>query len=185
MSLHARRLAVLLSPLVLAAGCAPSGQQHTTQVLNQRLFAHLAPAIVLGQVALQPLPDGARVTLLGSSRFPREVRASDLRDTGVPASVVEALLDPRLMRIEVADTSALPDTQRVDRVRDARQYFAAYGLGQTLTAAAPLPPPPRASAGPVVAGPVPAGLVLTISVECPPGHDPFAIANGLADPVCD
>jgi hypothetical protein len=176
MSLHARRIAVLLSPLVLAAGCAPSGQQHTTQVLNQRLLDHLAPAIVLGQVALQPLPDGARVTLLGASRFPREVRASDVRDTGVPASVVEALLDPTLMRIEVSDTSALPDTQRVDRVRDARQYFAAYGLGPTLRAAAPLP---------ASAGPVPAGLALTISVQCPPGHDPFAFVNGLADPICD
>jgi hypothetical protein len=98
----------------------------------------------------------------------------------VPASVIEALLDPRLMRIAVADTSTLPDDQRVDRIQGARRYFTAFGLGSTLQPAAPLQATP---AGP--AGAMPAGLVLTISVQCPPGRDPFAFANGLADPVCD
>jgi hypothetical protein len=179
MSPHARRLAVLLGPLLLVAGCGPSGQQQTTRLLNDRLLAQLAPAIVLRQAVLQPLPDGARVTLLGSSRFPADVRVADPKENAVPASVIEALLDPRLMRIDVADTSALPDAQRVDRVRDARQYFVAYGLGSTLAPAAPLQAAP-----PGPAGAVPAGLVLTISVHCPPGPDPIAFANGLADPVC-
>jgi hypothetical protein len=180
MSPHARRLVILLSPLLLVAGCSPSGQQQTTQLLNYRLLVQLAPAIALGDAVLQPLPDGARVTLLGPSRFPRDVRASDNKDNAIPASVTEALLDPRLMRIAVADTSTLPDDQRIDRVRDARQYFAAYGLGSTLRPAAPSQAMPPGSAGAV-----PAGLVLTISVQCPPGHDPIALSNGLADPVCD
>jgi hypothetical protein len=180
MSPHARRLAVLFSPLLLVVGCGSSGQQQTTQLLNYRLLVELAPAIALGDAVLQPLPDGSRVTLLGASRFPRDVRASDNRGGAIPASVVEALLDPRLMRIAVADTTTLPDDQRADRVRDAQQYFAAYGLGSTLQPAAPsqaMPPGP--------AGAAPAGLVLTISVRCPPGHDPFAVSNGLSDPVCD
>jgi hypothetical protein len=180
MSPHARRLAVLLSPLLLIVGCAPSGQQHTTQVLNDRLLFELAPSIALGEAVLQPLPDGARVTLLGSSRFPTDVRTPDYKNSVIPASVVQSLLDPRLMRIDVTDTSALPDAQRVDRVRDARQYFAAYGLGSTLGPAAPLQAAP-----PGPAGAVPAGLVLSISVQCPPGHNPIAVSNGLADPVCD
>jgi hypothetical protein len=180
MSPHARRLAVLLGPFLLVAGCSTSGQQQTTQLLNHRLLFELAPAIALGDAVLQPLPDGARVTLLGTSRFPRDVRASDSRGGAIPASVVEALLDPRLMRIAVADTTTLPDDQRVDRVSDARQYFAAYGLGSTLRPAAPSQAMPPGSAGAV-----PAGLVLTISVQCPPGHDPIALSNGLADPICD
>src|ERR1700693_6093654 len=104
MSPHARRLAVLLGPLLLVAGCGPSGQQHTTQLLNDRLLAQLAPAIVLRQAVLQPLPDGARVTLLGMPRFPSDVPTADDKGSAVPASVIQALLDPRLMRIAVSDT---------------------------------------------------------------------------------
>ena len=180
MSPHPRRLVFLLSPLLLAAGCSPSGQQQTTQLLNYRLLVQLAPSIALGDVSAAAIarwcPGHApgRVAVPDRRAGPRQQRQP------YPARVVEGLLDPRLMRIAVADTSALPDDQRVDRVQGARRYFVAYGLGSTLRPTAPFQATP-----PGPAGTVPAGLVLTISVQCPPGRDPFAFANGLADPICD
>jgi hypothetical protein len=172
------RLALVLVPL-LPAGCGPSGPQRTTQTLNDRLLTLLAPSIVLGDAALQPLPDGARVTLLGSRRFPNTSEPAGDRNNQIAGSVVQALLDPRLMQIDVTDTTSLPLSQRTARVREAQTYFVNYGLGPTLLQGAPLHPPRDGIA------PVPAGLVLTISVRCPPGHDPIAYWNGLSDPVCD
>jgi hypothetical protein len=178
MTSHVRHLAVLL-PLLLAA-CGPSGQQRTTQRLDDRLAELMAPDVAAGNAVLQPLPDGVRVTLLGSSLFPADERALDDQTRDVRAGVIEGLLDPRLMRVQVVDTSGLPAEQRDARVHNVTQYFIDYGLGSTLVPAAPravLPP------GPV--GATPPGLTITISVQCPHPRDQAGYGDGTANPVCD
>jgi hypothetical protein len=169
------RLAVLLltTPFVVAA-CTSSGQQHTTRLLDQRMQAQLAPDIAAGNAALQFLPDGARVTLLSRSSFPGDVKARRVGDPDIRSSVIEGLLDPSLMRVQVADTAALPDRQRQERIRNVNQYFVAYGLGSTLETAVPEP----ASSGP-------AGLTIDIRVKCPPRHDRIGYGSGKSMPVCD
>jgi hypothetical protein len=173
---QARRLAVLFSPLLLIAACS-SGQQHTTRLLNQRLQAQLAPVIAAGNVALQPLPDGAQVTLLGPAMFSNRVKTGEDQRPDIRAAVIEGLLDPSLMQIQLADTSNLPDSQRNARIQDVSSYFVAYGLGSTLQ-------PEMAPQGP--GGTAPAGLTITINVQCPsrPGWF-FGYTDGKAMPVCD
>jgi hypothetical protein len=186
MNPHARRLAVLLSPLLLVAACGPSGQQRTVRLLDERLLFQLAPSIEAGDAALQILPDGARVTLLGgspSSNAPSSNRAKRTDDQfpAVRVAVIEGLLDPRLMRIQLADTSALPQAQRDARVKDVARYFEAYGLGSTLQPAAPPQAMPPGSA----AGAAPSGLTITISVQCPDRHRGPGYGSGRSMPVCD
>jgi hypothetical protein len=176
MTSHARRLAVLL-PLLLAA-CG-SGQQRTTQHLNDRLAEGTAPDAAAGNAVLQPMPDGARVTLLGSSLFPADARALNDQTRDVRAGVIQSLLDPRLMRVQVVDTSGLPAEQRDARVRNVTQYFIDYGIESTLVPAAPRAVPPP---GPV--GAMPLGLTITISVQCPHPRDQAGYGDETANPVC-
>jgi len=180
MILHARRLAVLLGPLLLVAACGSSGQQGTVRLLDSRLQVQLAPDIEAGNASLQTLPDGALVTLLGPSAFPFGTKASDSQQRDVRPSVVEGLLDPSLMRIQLADTSALPEAQRVERVQNMERYFVAYGLESTLQPALPtqaMPPGPASAA--------PAGLTITISVQCPERHHWSGYGSGKSMAVCD
>jgi hypothetical protein len=174
MNSHARHLAVLLGPLLFLAGC--SGGPTTTQRLDDRLLVLLTPDIAAGNATLEPLPNGARVTLLGPSRFPIDERALDDQQRDVRASVVEGLLDPSLMQIQLADTSALPDAQRDMRVRNVARYFEAYELGSTLQPAAP----PQA-----IPPGAPTGLTITINVQCPHWHDGDGYGDGRSRPVCD
>jgi len=179
MTPHVRRLLGLLCPLVLLAGCGPSGQQHTTQLLGDRLLAQMTPDIAAGNAVLQPLPDGARVTLLGPSRFPPPDKGLDDQQRDIRAGVVEGLLDPTLMRIEVADTSPLPPDERDARVRNVTSYLRAYGLGSTLQPVAPAPAMPSAQPG------APPGLTITIGIQCASSHDGLGYGSGRPRPVCD
>jgi hypothetical protein len=156
---NAGRLAVVLSLVFFIAACGPSPQQRTARLLDDRLQAQLAPDIDAGRVAVQALPDGARVTLLGSSMLLNGPQTLDEQYPAVRANVIEGLLDPTLMRVQVADTSSLPAAQRTVRVRNVETYFAANGLGSVLV---------PAGDGPADAGPE--GLTITISV-CPPPND--------------
>jgi hypothetical protein len=180
MSFHAWRLAVLLCPPLLLAACGPSAEQRTTQRLGDRLADTMAADIAAGNAVLQPLPDGARVTLLGSSLFPADQRALDDQQHDVRAGVVEGLLDPSLMQLQIVDTSTLPDAQRDARVVNVARYFDAYGLGPTL-----LPAPPRAVLPPGPPGATPPGLTITISVQCPHRHGGSGYGDGTSKPVCD
>jgi hypothetical protein len=171
MSPHPIHLAGLLCPLLLVAACGPSGEQRAAWELDQRLQARLAPDIAAGNATLQPLPEGAQVTLLGSAqivpgpitRSPNIVRMPSANGTDMRADVIEALLAPQLMRVQLADTSALPEYERQARLQDLEQFFVAYGLGSVLQPdeGQAVPPPP----GPT--GAAPAGLTITISVQCP------------------
>jgi hypothetical protein len=171
-----RRFAVFLSALLLIAACS-SGVQHTTRLLNNRLQDRLAPDIASGTATLQPLPGGAQITLLGNLQFPDDAPALNDQQRDVRSSVVEGMLDPALMQVQVADTSALPLDQRNARVRNVVQYFAAYGLAPSL-----LPVPPE-QASP--SGAAAAGLTITIGIQCPGRHDGPGYGDGKSKPVCD
>ena len=178
MDRYARRLVVLLSPLLLVA-CGPSSQQRTTQLLDQRLQFQLARDIAAGNAVLQPLSDGARVTFLTTSSFPVDDKAMTGEYPDIRANVIEALLDPTLMRISVADTAALPDEQRYQRIQNVNQYFVANGLGTTLQ-----PTLMQAvAADSTAAGP--AGLTITISVHCPVPQDGAGYNTGESNPMCN
>jgi hypothetical protein len=174
---HARWLGLLVGPLLLLAGCQ-SGRQHTTRLLDDRLHDRLAPDIAAGNAVLQPLPDGARVTLVDTSLFPNDVKTLDNHQVDVRADVIEGLLDPTLMQIQIADTAAVTDRQRAERVRNVSEYFVDNGLASTLQPAGTV----------VVTGPVPApppGLAITISVRCPDRHGGIGYDGGTSKPVCD
>ena len=174
---HARRIAMLFSPLILVTACG-SGQQHTRQLLDDRMQTQLAPDIAAGRAAFQPLPDGVQVTLLDPSLFPNDKKAMAGNSPDIRAGVIEALLDPSLMRVQVTDTSALPDAQRDTRVRNVRDYFVNNGLGPTLLPAEP-------SQVQVPAAAAPAGLTITINLECPARHGGWGYGSGKSMPVCD
>jgi hypothetical protein len=170
---HQARFALLLSPLLAVAACA-SGPQHTTRLLDQRLQDRLGPDIAAGNAAFQALPDGARVTILSTSLFPNDVKVLDGQHPDIRSSIVEGLLDPNLMRVQVTDTAALPEQQRAVRIQNVNQYFVAYGLESTLQTAAPA----YAASGP-------AGLTIDIRVQCPAQRDLIGYDSGKSTPVCD
>jgi hypothetical protein len=180
MTPHMRRLVVLLSPLFLVTACGGSGQRRTVDLLNDRLLIELSPNIAAGNAALQPLPDGARVTLLSPAAFRDDMKALTDKYPSTRASVIEALLDPSLMQVRLGDTSELPADERDARINDVARYFEDYGLGSTLQPAAPPQPMP-----PVSAGPVPRGLTITISVHCPNRQGIIGYGDGRAHPTCD
>ncbi len=88
--------------------------------------------------------------------------------------MIEALLDPSLMQVQVVDNAGLPPDQRDARVANVEQYFTAVGIGNVLVPAAAAPPPAT-----------PAGLSLTISVQCPPPNHYIGYGDGKSRPVCD
>jgi hypothetical protein len=175
---QAWRFALLLSPLLAVAACA-SGGQHTTRLLNDRLQANLAPEIAAGNASLQALPDGARVTLLSTSSFPSDIQALESTAPDIRSNVIESLLDPSLMRVQVADSSALPDRLRQARVQNVDTYFVAYGLGSTLVEAG--------AQGSVPPGPAggPTGVTIDIHVQCPAWNGRTGYGSGKSMPVCD
>jgi hypothetical protein len=180
MLFHARRF--VLCPLLLVAACA-SGQQQTTQLLGNRLQERLSSDITAGRTALQPLPDGARVTLVDPNLF--QNGGNELNDNGrdVLASITEGLLDPSLMQIAVDDTS--PPTGPIGwqpaRASAVNQYFTDYGLGGTLQPPAPAQPIPAGAVAPA-----PAGVAITISVQCQGRHQPPGYSgNGERIPTCN
>jgi hypothetical protein len=174
----ARRLVVSLSPLLLMAACS-SGQQHTTRLLNDRLQAQLAPDVAAGNAVLQPLPNGAVITLPGPSLFPANVRTLDDQQRDPRAGVIEGLLDPKLMSIQIADTSALPEDQRDTRIHNVERYFITYGLAPSLAPSTAAPPAATQAAA------TPAGLTITISLQCPARTGGAGYGDGKSKPVCD
>ena len=154
----------LLVTLLLLAACA-SGQHRTARELNHRLQDRLGPDIATKRASLQTLQDGARVTLLGPLQSPAGSSTRDDGQRNALPNVVQGLLAPALMRIQVADSGPMSQYQREARVRDVRQYLVDYGLGQTL----------RPAAAAVAANRAETGLTITIEVQCRrrdngPGH---------------
>jgi hypothetical protein len=159
------RLTGLLVPLILLAACGDHGVGQTTELLNDRLQARLAPDIAAGQAVLQRLPSGAVVTLLGDSDFADKVDAQADRYREVRASVVQGLLDPSLVRIAVADTSGLTAQRRAIRLHNVTQYFKDNGLALSLV------PEGQALAVPAGAA-TQQGVTITLLLDCPAQRQP-------------
>ena len=107
--------------------------------------AQLAPEIEAGRAVVQQLPGWGSGHAARFSLFPNGPKALDDQIPDIRADVIEGLLDPSLMRVQVADTSTLPADQRDTRVRNVEDYFTANGLGSVLVPAEapPAPPPGR------------------------------------------
>ncbi len=175
MNRSAVRLALLLGPLVWLTSCA-SDKQRTVDLLNTRLQATMGVEIAANRVALQPQPDGATVTLLDSSLLPDDVGALDNRGRDPRASLIQGLLDPSLIRMQVADNAPQPAEVRATRVRNFVDYLQEYRLGGIVQATdVPDAPPDAAS---------PAGLAVTIHIVCPGGSTAWGYGTGQAMPDC-
>ena len=145
-------------PTLLLAGCG-SPQHQSARVLQDRLQAQLAPELANHTASIQNLPDGARVSLDETALF--APAKTDLNGNGryTVASLIQALLDPRLMRIDVIGSPRTPDYLRTARIRSVENYVEAYSLGPPLQ----ISEQPRTAASPAQ------GATVTIHVQCPPG----------------
>lgn len=131
------RLAALLCPLVLAVGCSsgpPEGQ--AAHVLSDRLQAQLAPALANGQAGLEQYPDGARVTLSEQALFAPGSAVLDNQGRDLLASVMEGLLAPPRLQIDVADAPDTPGGLRAARAAAVTQFLRDYAIGPNLQFAA-------------------------------------------------
>jgi hypothetical protein len=157
---QAGRFARWLSPVLMVAACAAcSGFGQTVQTLGDRLQVQLKPDIDAGRVTLEPLPDGARVTLVEAALYPRGGAELDDQGRSVLTSVIQALLEPSLLQIEVAQSPAVPGSPPGARVQAVTQYFNDARLGPSLQQAAPpqaVPPDSNGSAPP--------GLTITVRI---------------------
>jgi hypothetical protein len=151
-----RRIALFCSLLAVVA-CA-SGNNSAAN-LGQRMQVLLAPDIASGRAGLEQLPDGARVTLPQQSLFP--TGRSELDDKGrfILASVIQGLLEPGILRIDIAAAPGTPVGLQTAQAQAVTQYFVDYGLGPSLQPSAPQQDMPPGS----VSTPPP-GLTITVSI---------------------
>ena len=136
MRFHPWRLGLLIAPLLVVAACCASYTGRSRQDLYGRMSVSLAPDIAAGRATLQPLPSGVGVTLVGGAVF--TPGRSDLSEAGrdVMTSVIQALLDPRLMTIDV-ETWAAPGTLQAARVQSVAQYIRQANLGVPIQVSVP------------------------------------------------
>jgi hypothetical protein len=174
------RHAVFVGPIVLLAACGSSGVNQATGNLEDRLQAQLGPDIAAGRAALQPLPAGARVAFPDPTVFGSGGTELDDKGRDVLATTIQALLDPSLMRIEVADTAATPYGDQARRVQAVGDYFVTYGLGPTLQ---PKGSPTTTPPGSV--GAAPPGLTITINVQCPSHRAPVGDGTDQRQASCN
>jgi hypothetical protein len=145
-----------LALLTAACSSSPSPDQIAGD-LTERLNLRLAPEVASGQAGVQRLPDGARVTLADGTVF--SVGGATLDDKGryMVASVIEALLAPSLLQVDVSGSTAATTTVQDRQARAVTSFFEDFGIF-----ASPLPPTPQdipAGAGPPV---------LTITIRAAP-----------------
>jgi flagellar motor protein MotB len=153
----AARVAAFFGPLLLVVACSSSG--NPAQNLGQRLQVQLAPDLAAGNAVLEQFPDGARVTLSERVLFP--VGGAKLGDQGryVLASVIEGLLEPRILQVQLAESTSSPPGLPEARARAVATFFEDYGLGSTLQPAIPYQGVPPGSVGAA-----PQGVVIAINV---------------------
>ena len=130
-----------LPPLLAACACGPNN----ASLLGNRLQTQLTAEIANGRAAVQPLPNGAQVTLTDQSLFPNGGAQLDARGRYVLASFIEGLLDPNILQIGLASSPATPPALQQARVQAVRQFFEEYFLGPFLQP--PGSPPVAAASG--------------------------------------
>ena len=134
MRLQVGRLIALFFLMLFVVACT-SGNNSVAN-LGQRMQVLLAPDIAAGRVGLEQLPDGARVTIPEQSLFPPGRSELDDRGRFLLASVIQGLLDPGILRVDVAEPAPSPAYLQGPRAGAVRQFFVDYGLGSTLQPAA-------------------------------------------------
>jgi len=132
------RVMAVVWPVVLAAGCA-GGPGSPGSHLDARMQQGLAPQAAMHQASVQSLPDGARVTLAEDRLF--APGSADLNAQGryLLASVIEGLLDPRLMEIQLTPAPATAAYLQQARVESVRRFFVDFALGPTLATSVAAP----------------------------------------------
>lgn len=173
-----RQLAALLPVLMLVAACS-SDDEGSVRMLDQRLRSQLAGDIEANRASVQQVPGGDRVILLDNGVYRNSTDAMDGRERDPRASVIEALLDPQLMQVQVADVSTLPDERRDARLRNVVDYFTANGVPVTPVATDPWLTTAAGSSAPVVPG-----VAITINVVCPNRDDGSGYGSGRRKPGC-
>jgi flagellar motor protein MotB len=138
MRFQVRHFVALFFPPLFLVACTSSGNNSATNLVL-RMQVLLAPDLAAGRAGLDQLPDGARVTLPEQSLFPPGRAELDDRGRFLLASVIQGLLDPGILRIDVAEPAPSPAYLQGPRASAVRQYFVDYGLGPTLQPAA-VPP---------------------------------------------
>jgi hypothetical protein len=155
------RQTALLLGLLMVAACGKTDQQKTVDLLHQRLYESLADAAQAGAVTVQYRPDGAEIVFPeGGKPFTPDPRAS----------MVEAMIDPSLLRIGIAAPAGLPPYEADRRVQAWTEDFGRMPLGGAQQA-----PAPQA---------VPSGMAVTLQVICPHRHDDAGFAYGVREPGC-
>ena len=158
MRIQAGRLVALFFPMLFVVACTSSGN-NSVMHLGQRMQVLLAPDIAAGRVSLDQLPDGALVTLPQQSLFPIGRAELDGKGRYILASVIQGLLDPGILRIQISDAAGTPVGLQTAQARAVTEFFVDYGLGPALQpSVAPQDLPP----GSVSAAPP--GVVITVSV---------------------
>jgi hypothetical protein len=154
-------LVAFLGPMLLVAACSSSsGRDRTAQELGYRLQTQLVPDIAAGQAVLERLPDGTRVTLSEQALFPGGKAELDDKGRYVLASVIEGLVDPRLLRIEVEASPATPVSLQAAHVRAVTQYFKDYQLGPALQESTI----PQGMPSEAMGAAAPQGLTITVTI---------------------
>jgi hypothetical protein len=157
-----RQLVVGIGLLLLAA-CGRTDQQKSVDLLHRRLHIQMADAVQAGAATIQDLPDGAVVT------FPDGWPATA---AGPRTDMVEALLDPDLLRIGVVPPAGLPPYAADRRVQAWEADFRRMPIGQALQ-------PPS-----VMPQPAPNAMTVSIQVVCPDRSNGWGHSDGLRRPAC-
>jgi len=143
MRLSAGRPIAGLGPMLLLAACASwNGPECACapRDLQHRFQARLMPDIAAGRATLQTLPDGVRVALPEASLFADGGTGLDDSGRFVLARVIEGLFDPRIMRLQVADSSSVSPSVQDARARSVVGYFDEARVGPVSTSTAPPQP---------------------------------------------
>jgi hypothetical protein len=140
--------------VLLLAACAPAPDmddmsRNLTQRLNERLAANIAG----GTAAVAQTPDGAQVTLANAVLFPPGSNtALNAGGQTLVTGVIQGLLAPKYMQVQIAGDPAAPEYVRAQQVDAVSGYFEGYLLGPSLRpvsiAPAPLPVGPVGASAP-------------------------------------
>jgi hypothetical protein len=102
---------------------------YAPETQNDRMQARLAPEIASGAVVVQQTPAGTLVSIPDSTLFAPGSGVLSAEGTRVLTYVIQALLEPTLLTIQVGDASDGPQGARAAAVAD---YFRDHSLANQL-----------------------------------------------------
>jgi len=123
------RASIFVAQLVLLLGCA---SERSPQDLSDRLQVQLSPEIASGSVTLERLQDGARVTLPDQTLFQTAGAELDEKGRYVLTSLVQALLAPALLQVDVAGPPGTPMPLQQARARAVTQFLQGIQVAPNL-----------------------------------------------------